>query len=75
MIVQILVKIHPFVNILSGNKILTAYKGGNSVTNWWKWTINNPKLDAVNINASAKGEGSWTTQIGLVNQEKNKVNK
>ena len=22
--------------------------------NWWKWTLNNPKLDVVNVNAYAK---------------------
>ena len=55
MIMQILVKIHSFVlKILSGNEILTSFKGNNSVTNWRKWMFNNPKLDAVNINPSTK---------------------
>ena len=53
--VQNLVKIHSFVlKILSRNEILTPFNGRNSVTNWRKWTFNNPKLDVVNINASAK---------------------
>ena len=47
--VQMLVKIHSFVL-----KILTPFKSRNFVTNWQKWTFNNPKLDVVNINASAK---------------------
>ena len=52
---QNLVKIHLFIlKILSRNKILTSFKGHNSVLNWLKLTYNNPKLDVVNINASAK---------------------
>ena len=50
--VQSLVKIHLFIlKILSGNKILTSFKGRNSVM---KWMLNNPKIDDVNINACAK---------------------
>ena len=53
--VQNLVKIHLFIlKILSGNVILTSVKGHNSVMNWRKWTLNNPELDVVNINAYAK---------------------
>ena len=52
---QNLVKIHSlFLKILSRNEILTSYKGHNSVINWQKWMLNNPKLDDVNINAYAK---------------------
>ena len=52
---QNFVKIHSFIcKILSGNVILTSFKGHNSVTNWWKWTLNNPKLESININACAK---------------------
>ena len=48
---QNLVKIHSFVlKILSGNKILTSFKGHNSVINRRKWMLNNPKLDVVSIN-------------------------
>ena len=55
MLVQISVKIHTFVlKILSGNEVLTSFNGRNSVSNWRKWTFNNPKLDVVNINASAQ---------------------
>ena len=53
--VQNLVKIHLFIlQILSRNEILTSFKGRNSVMNWRKWTLNNPKLDVVKINACAK---------------------
>ena len=53
--VQNLVKIHLFIlKILIGNKILTSFKGHNSVPNWRKLTHNNPKLDVVNINAYVK---------------------
>ena len=52
--VQNLVKIHFFVlKILSGNEILMTFKVHNSVMNGRKWTLNNPKLDVVNINACA----------------------
>ena len=52
---QNLVKTHLFfLKILSGNEILTSFKGCNSVTSWWKWMINKPKLDVVSINAYTK---------------------
>ena len=52
---QNLIKIHSIVlKILSGSKILMSFKGRNSVTNWQSWTLNNVKLDVVNINASEK---------------------
>ena len=38
-----------FLNILSGNKILTSVKGRNSVKILRKMTGNNPKLDLVNV--------------------------
>ena len=62
MIMQIMVKINSFVvKILSGNEILTSFKCNNPVTNRQKWTLNNPKLDVVNINASAKfGQHTFT---------------
>ena len=42
---QNLDKIQSFIlKVLSGNKILTSFKGRNPVTNWRKWTLNNPKL-------------------------------
>ena len=45
-------KIHSFIlKILSGKESLTSFKGHNSATNWWKWMLNNQKLDVVNINA------------------------
>ena len=43
-----------FLNILSGNEILTPIKGHNSVINLWKLMCNIPNLDIVNINAYAK---------------------
>ena len=50
-----LVKIHLLIlKILNGNEILTAFKGCNSVMNRQKWTLNNSKLDVININAYAK---------------------
>ena len=44
---------NPFIllNILTANKILTSFKGHNSVMNWRKWMLNNPKLDVVNVYA------------------------
>ena len=52
---QKFVKFNQFVlKILSGNEILTSFKGHNSVINWRKWTINNSKLNVVNINAYIK---------------------
>ena len=51
---QNLVKIHLFIlRLLGENDILNLFKGHNSVLNWRKLTINNPKLDVVNINAYA----------------------
>ena len=53
--VQNLVKIHFFVlKLLSGNEILTSFKGHNMVMNGRNWTVNNPKLDVFNINVCAK---------------------
>ena len=53
--VQNFVKFHSFIlKILIGNEILTSFKGHNSVLNWRQLALNNPKLDVVNINASAK---------------------
>ena len=53
--VKNLVKIHLFIlKILSGNEILTSFKGRNSVMNIQKWTLNNPKQDVININAYVK---------------------
>ena len=57
MYMQNLVKFHQllvFLKILSGNEILTSIKGHNSVKNLRKLMCNNPNLDIVNINASAK---------------------
>ena len=52
---QNLVKILLFMfNMLNGNEILTSFKGRNFVTNWRKWTLNNHKLDVVNIKAYPK---------------------
>ena len=47
---QNLVKIHSFIlKILNRNVILMLFQGRNSVMNKWKLTLNNPKLDVVNI--------------------------
>ena len=52
---QNLVKIHSFIlKILSGNKILGLLMGRNSVMNKRKLTLNNSKLNVVNIYAYAK---------------------
>ena len=52
---QNLVEIHLFIHkILSRNEILTSFKGRNSVKIDKNGTLNNPKLDVVNINACAK---------------------
>ena len=52
---QNMVKIHFFIlKILSGNDFLTLFKGWNFILNWRKLTLNNPKLDVVNIYAYAK---------------------
>ena len=60
--VQTLVKIHLFIlKTLSRNEILMSFKGRNSVTNCRKWTLNNPKLDVININAHTKfGQNPFT---------------
>ena len=42
------------LKILSGNKILTSFKGHTSVRNGQKWTLKNSKLDVVHNNACAK---------------------
>ena len=53
--VQNLVEFYLFIfKILSGNEILTSFKGHKSVLNWRKLTLNNPKLDVVNIDQYAK---------------------
>ena len=39
---------------LNGNEILTSFKDLKSVMNGRKWTLNNPKLDVININAYIK---------------------
>ena len=46
--------LHTELKILSGNEILTSFKGHNSVMNGRNWMLNNPKLDVVNINEYAK---------------------
>ena len=52
---QNFIKIHLFLlKILSGNVIMMSFKGHNSVLNWRKLMLNNPKLDVININAYAK---------------------
>ena len=56
---QNFIKIHLFILfilkiLLSGNEIMTSFKGHNSVLNLWILTLNNPKLDVVNINAYVK---------------------
>ena len=43
-----------FLRILSGNLILTAIKGHNSLTNLQKMTVNNPNIDLVSINSYIK---------------------
>ena len=58
--IQNLVKLCPLnfvLKILSGNKILTPFKGRNSVTNLRKIMVNNPNLDLVNTNVTR-----WTKQ-------------
>ena len=42
------------LKILSRNEILTSFKGRNSVKIDKNGTLNNPKLDVVDINACAK---------------------
>ena len=51
---QNLVEIYLFIlKILSRNEILTSFKGRNYVKIDKNGTLNNPKLDVVNINACA----------------------
>ena len=53
--IQNLVKFCQFVlKILSGNKILMSIKGRNSVKILRKITVNNPKLDLVNVDVYTK---------------------
>ena len=55
MCIQNLVRFCQFVRkILSGNKILTSIMGSNSVKILRKMTVNNPKLDLVNVNVHTK---------------------
>ena len=55
MCIQNLVRFCQFVlKILSGNKILTLFKGHNSVKIWRKMTGYNPKLDVVNVDVYTK---------------------
>ena len=55
MCIQNLVKFCQFVlKILSGNKILTSFKGHNSVKILRKKTGNNHKLDLVNVDVLTK---------------------
>ena len=55
MCIQNLVGFCQFVlKLLSGNEILTAIKGSNSVKILQKMTVNNPKLDLVNVNVHTK---------------------
>ena len=42
------------LKILSGNKILTSIKGGNSFANLQNLTIYNPNLDIINVNVYTK---------------------
>ena len=55
MYIQNLVGFCQFVlKILSGNEILTSIKGRNSVKILRKMTVNNPKLDVVNVDVHTK---------------------
>ena len=55
MCIQNLVRFYQFVlEILSGNEILTSFKGRNSVKILQKMTGNNPKLDFVDVNVHTK---------------------
>ena len=55
MCIQNLVKFCLLVlKILSGNEILTAIKGRNSVANLRKLTLYNPNLDTINVNVYTK---------------------
>ena len=53
--IQNLVRFYQFVlEILSGNKILTSFKGRNSVKILQEMTGNNPKLDFVDVDVHTK---------------------
>ena len=53
--IQNLVKFGQFVlKILSGNKILTSFKGHNSIKILRKMTGDNPNLDHVNVDVHTK---------------------
>ena len=55
MCIQNLVRFYQFVlEILSGNEILTSFKGRNSVKILQKMTGNNPKLDFVYVDVHTK---------------------
>ena len=55
MCIQNLVRFCRFVlEILSGNEILTSFKGRNSVKILQKMTGNNPKLDFVDVDVHTK---------------------
>ena len=55
MCIQNLVRFYQFVlEILSGNKILTSFKGRNSVKILQEMTGNNPKLDFVDVDVHTK---------------------
>ena len=55
MCIQNLVRFCQFVlEILSGNKILTSFKGRNSVKILQEMTGNNPKLDFVDVDVHTK---------------------
>ena len=58
---QNLVKIHLFIlEAIERKWNSDINKGRNSVMSWQKWTLNNPKLDVININACAKfGQNSF----------------
>ena len=55
MCIQNLVRFYQFVlEILSGNEILTSFKGRNSVKILQEMTGNNPKLDFVDVDVHTK---------------------
>ena len=47
-------KVWLVLKILSGNKILTSIKGGNSVANLRNLKLYNPNLDIINVNVYTK---------------------
>ena len=67
---QNFVKIHLFIlKILSENEIMTSFKVRNSVMNWQKWTLNNPKLDVQDTEQKQKCYGwtdGWTDNLKTV---------